>query len=344
MPGAAILPPRLTLPRPARRRPTLDSSLRTERGTIALKTFNSSRQTTLRALIVPPLIPGLLTLGLIASWNAPRSAHAAAWTAPPRSIYAKLSYSASSANEQFGFGGLTRPIVDGISDYPFADRSVYLYAEYGLKERLTLIGQLPFKRVFVHDRLFRYRTTGLGDVGLGARYRLGARGPWVLSAAGLLNIPTGYSHASRPPLGPGSVDVTAGLELGRSFYPRPGYATAALGYTYRSSARVTGVAGADSAATVNYADQLRYTLETGWTIRQRVTLKALVHGVYALRAGGTAFTITSIPSSERYFKVGGGAALRVTPHFDLTADVGVTPFGRNTAKSIDITLGVATSW
>ena len=302
------------------------------------------RETARPARRLPPPRASLLLLGLLAAGAAPRAARAAAWTAPARSIYAKLSYSASSANDQFGFGGLTRPIVDGLTDYPFADRSLYLYAEYGLRDRLTLIGQAPFKRIFVHDRLFRYETTGLGDVGLGARYRLGTRGPWVLSAAGLLNLPTGYSHASRPPLGPGAVEAGAGLELGRSFYPRPGYATAALGYTWRSSAQVTGVTNADSTATVNYADQLRYALETGWTIRQRVTLKALVHGVYALRSGGTAFTITSIPSSERYFKIGGGAAVRVTPHFDLTADVGTTPFGRNTAKSIDITLGVATSW
>jgi hypothetical protein len=276
-------------------------------------------------------------------------AHAGAWTQSPGGGYLKLSYGTASANDQFGFDGQTRPIVDGIDDYPFADRSVYLYGEYGVSGRLTAIALVPFKRLYVHDRLFRYRTTGLGDIGVGARWRAWSGGPWVVSLAAMAALPTNYHRGTEPPLGAGRVDVTAGLEAGRSFHPLPAWATAAAGFRYRSSIEISREGGGTSAAppaaaVSDFADQLTWQLEGGWSVHPRLTLSVQARGVHAFATDDNAFSITSIPTSERYVKLGGGVAVNVLSRVAVTGEAFTTPAGRNTAQSIDIGLGVATWW
>jgi hypothetical protein len=281
---------------------------------------------------------------LIVALAWPGLALAGAWTSPKGGIYAKLTYGASSANEQFGFDGLLKPVVDGLTDYPFADRSIYLFAEYGVTDELTVSALVPFKRLFMHDMLFRYSTTGIADVAVGARYLAYNRDGWVGSVSGSASLPTGYHRDFQPPLGAGQVDAIVALNVGRSFWPLPSYATASVGLRLRSGIYISAVQPSSAnnpffKDRVDYADALVYTAEAGWTFFDRVLVHAVVNGAASLRASGNAFSITSVPSTERFLKVGGGIGVGPIPHVELSADAYTTVSGMNTVKSIDIFLG-----
>jgi len=322
-------------------------------------TMTRPRPAGLRAVRDPVRAPGrrfdrrLLVACLALLTGRTPQADAAAWNLPPRSLYVKVSYLASSANDQFGFDGSTRPLVDGLTDYPWADRSVYAYAEYGLLPRLTLTAGLPLKRIVVHDSQYRYQTEGLGDAAAGLRLGLLSRGPWVLAGVSSLEIPTGYHRDTRPPLGAGQVDLSLGVEAGRSFYPRPAWAAAGLRYRIRSSVYVAGTGGASGASAgaadpaaskIDYADEMLYDLQFGWTFVGRITVTPAIRGAHAFRTDGNAFTLTSLPSTERWLKAGGGVTVRLAPHYDVSVEAMQTLKGRNTSRSIDLAFGVATSW
>lgn len=271
-------------------------------------------------------------------------AHAGAWVSPKGAFYAKISYGASSANDQFGFDGVTKPLVEGLSDYPFADRSFYLYSEYGLTDVLTVTAMVPYKRVFVHDKLFKYSTMGVADIGLGARYLVYSADGWVGSVSGSLSIPTPYHRDYQPPLGAGQIDVGLAANLGRSLWPLPAYATATVGLRYRTGIYTSSVS--DKAATnpffkdhVDYANDLVYMVEGGWTFFNHVLVHLVVSGAMSLRADGNAFTITSVPSTQQYLKIGPGMTVGFLDRYEVSADVATTVIGKNTSKSIDIFLG-----
>ncbi len=272
---------------------------------------------------------------------------AGAWLQAPRGGYLKLSYLAVSANQQFGFDGGRRPIVDGLDDYPFADRSLLLYGEYGLSPRVTATLSLPLKRIYVHDRLFRYHSTGLGDLGVGLRVHLFQDGPWVGSTEAQFEVPTGYHRDYQPPIGSGQLNCSARLQLGRSFYPAPFYTTAMLGYRYRSDLFLSSIADsahAGNAAHPDFSDQALFSLEGGWTPWGRGLLKVELSGARSFRSTGNAFSITSLPSTESSLRASGMAALRMPGGWSPYFEAGTTLSGKNTARAIQLSTGASTSW
>ena len=273
---------------------------------------------------------------------------AGAWTRDPGSGYIKLSYGASSSNDQFGFDGLAKPILEGVTDYPFADRSLYFYGEYGLRKGLTLVGEAAIKRIFIHDRIYRSRTTGLGNLGASLRLRLLDSGPWVASAEAGASLPSGYRRNLRPPLGAGQADFSLAGSLGHSFYPAPAYATASAGVRLRSRMFLSSMDpeavsfGNDSRP--SYSDEFFYSVEGGWSPAGKLLLRIHLQGLRSLRSSGSAFSLTDIPTTQRYLKAGGGATWRLTSRVGLDVDISGTPAGTNTARSADISLGVAVQW
>ncbi len=287
----------------------------------------------------------LLASGLLLSG---RGALAGAWTRDPGSGYLKLSYGASSSNDQFGFDGLTRPILEGVTDYPFADRSLYFYGEFGLRQGLTLVGEAAIKRIFIHDRIYRSRTVGLGNLGASLRVRLLDSGPWVASAEAGVSLPSGYRRNLKPPLGAGQADFSLAGNLGHSFYPVPAYATASAGVRLRSrmflSSTDPEVVSFGNESRPSYSDEFFYSVEGGWSPAGKLLLRIHLQGLRSLRSSGSAFSLTDIPTTQRYLKAGGGATWSLSPRLALDADLSGTPTGTNTARSVDISLGVALQW
>lgn len=283
-------------------------------------------------------------------------AAAQAWPQSAGGVYAKLSYGQADAQTQFDFEGEERPYADGVTDGAFEDRSAYLYAEYGLTDRLTLVGLLPFKTLTTRDLDFRYEAQALGSPQLGARYALTdlldlAGTPHTLSASAAVAFPLGYARNRTPAVGTGQVDVQAGLHYGVSLYPLPLYVQAGGGYRHRSglyglSTTVDCEPGTSIGCTLDempdYDDELFYTAELGASDGRWVLAQALVQGVASTREPQPE-RITAdgaIPTRQRWLKVGGGLTVYPLPGVGLSVQAFATPSGANTIRSTDLFVGL----
>ena len=141
--------------------------------------------------------------------------------------------------------------VDGdrepLSDPSLFDHSRYLeigaalYGEYGIRDRLTLVGYLPFKVVEFEGEGSAGESNGedagFGDLHLGARLQLLRRGSWRAALEPDLKLPLYTVDDDRgefvPVLGSGFVDFAVGLSVGASIPAANGYLQGSVGYRVR---------------------------------------------------------------------------------------------------------------
>jgi hypothetical protein len=206
---------------------------------------------------------------IVAGWLAtmPGTAEAGAWAQPQGHYYAKLSGIFYSADEVFDDMGKRTSM--GMDADTFDGRQSFLYVEYGLRHRLTLIGQMNAGVLTDENRLVRSETTGIGDVEVGAKYQLLDK-PIVLSPMISIKVPTGYNAYYEPPMGTGEFDGDARLLLSRSLYPLPLYASLDLTYRIRG-----GV----------FSNQRIWGAEVGATPHPRWFAKVLAGGTNTLVSG-----------------------------------------------------------
>ena len=276
----------------------------------------------------------------------PTLSWAGGWTQELGKIYGKITYGTSSANEVYRFDGELKFPTDNapytVRDYPLADRSLFLYAEYGLRDDLTLIGNLAMKRSIITTPVERTETQGIADIGLAAKYRVWKDDAHVLSATLGVAIPTGYTRDLTPPLGSGNVNLELAANYGYSLWPLPAYATASAGYRLRPSIFV----GSTETATYqdpNYADELFMDAEAGYTIADLVLIHGVARFLSSTRIGINDFDIQHPPETQQYLKVGGGAIVKLPQGFELGADLMVTPMGKKASNSLDLMIGIAWS-
>lgn len=186
-------------------------------------------------------------------------AWAGAWSQAKGHCYAKSSGIFYNADEVFDEMGKRRAL--GMDHDRFESAQGFLYLEYGLRDRLTLLIQAGGGQLIAKNDLLRKETTGIGDLELGLKYQLVDR-PVVVSPYLSLKLPTGYHRAYDPPLGTGKVDLEARLLLGRSLFPLPLYLGAETGYRRRGG---------------RFSDQVSYAIEVGGS-QQRVFAKVYVEG------------------------------------------------------------------
>lgn len=184
---------------------------------------------------------------------------AGAWSQAKGHCYAKSSGIFYRADNVFDEMGKRR--VLGMDRDRFESAQGFLYLEYGLRERLTLLTQIGGGQLRAQNDLLQKETTGIGDLELGLKYQLADR-PVVISPLLSLKLPTGYHQAYDPPLGTGKVDLEARLLLGRSLFPLPLYLGAEAGYRRRGG---------------RFSDQISYGFEVGGS-QQRVFAKVYVEG------------------------------------------------------------------
>ena len=95
---------------------------------------------------------------------------AGAWSQQKGHYYAKFSGIFYSADEVYNDMGKRQSM--GAENDEFTGSQGFLYVEYGLLDRLTLIGQASGGSLASTNRLVRQRTRGIGDVDIGAKYQL----------------------------------------------------------------------------------------------------------------------------------------------------------------------------
>ena len=219
---------------------------------------------------------------------------AGAWSQAKGHYYAKSSGIFYRTDHVFDEMGKRRPL--GMDHDRFESAQGFLYLEYGLRDRLTLLTQASGGQLKAQNDLLRKETAGIGDLELGLKYQLVDR-PVVLSPYLSLKLPTGYHQAYDPPLGTGKVDLEARLLLGRSLFPLPLYLGAEAGYRRRGG---------------RFSDQVSYTFEVGGS-EQRVFAKVYVEGKETLSGNQeSSGEVGSIQVSEGDFaKAGANLALNL---------------------------------
>ena len=161
------------------------------------------------------------------------------------------------------------------------DYTVSFYGEYGLTNRITIVAYVPFyERITLNEQIGRNSgfvfsegdaVSGIADPIIGARIGLAQFGATVVSASLRLGLPLGNDDQPNGLLtGDGELNQTVALEVGHSFYPRPVYAKASVGFNQR----VKG-----------YSDEIVYAVEAGYTVADRFTIAARLRGVEPLRNG-----------------------------------------------------------
>jgi hypothetical protein len=200
---------------------------------------------------------------------AATSAHGGAWVQKQDSYYFKVAVSYLDTDRELNFNGDEVDILSGDTlsiDASYRDLTISTYVEYGITDRITVVGTLPFKvltsrRTQLSDlapdirRDIDATTGGLGDLGLGLRYPL-LSAPFPVSLQGTVKLPLGYDRSPEnmgPPLGSGHVDIEGALLAGVSLYPFPAYLTGGAGYRVRGG---------------DLADEMVFNVEGGVTWRR----------------------------------------------------------------------------
>ncbi|WP_457653123.1 hypothetical protein [Rhodocaloribacter sp.] len=308
--------------------------------------------------------PVALTMALGLMLGLAVDAGAQAWTMPSGEAYVKVFYGKVTAAEQFTFDGRRTDFIDGMPGDTFRDRSLYVYGEVGLSDRVTFVFSLPYKRIFIRDHAFRFRTYAFGTAELGARVSLlpffGVEPSRNALAVNLgFGLPTGYTRNYAPSVDAGQVNVQAMLSYGRSFYPFPAYAQVGIGYRLRSTLYVfSGATPCRAGRDVNcivdprpdYGDELVYRFEAGLTpFGGGLLLQALAGGNWSWKEPVVGFSaLNPIPTRQRFVKVGGGATvypfrlagLASSSSMGVSVQVFFTPYGRNALRTRDLFVGL----
>ena len=235
--------------------------------------------------------------------------------------YARADQAFSSTRTLGTLGSVSNPLT-------YTDGGVYLYAEYGLTNRLTLIGSTYAKRMQVQGQIFNYETGGLADASVYLRYTFQPFNGLVVSPQIGLKLPTGYNADYQPPLGSGQTDMVGMLTAGYSFYPLPAYFSAGLGYNSRGGVPV---------------NELSYFAELGYGIGP-VYLRGRLDGIESTSNTSSLFSITSQVPEQGYLNAGPGLTISFSDKLKLNADFRFTLNGRTAAQITSGTIGLAWVW
>ena len=275
--------------------------------------------------IVAVAAAGILTLGST-------GARAGAWLQKPGGYYVKLFASYLYTEEEYDSEGNLIPIrsgVPGVTNGSFEEIAVTAYVEYGISDKFTLIGTVPYKLLtsswteigsnFQVQRDIEATSGGLTDMRLGGRYPLKTSG-FPISLESLIKFPLGYDPSPDleqvPPLGSGKVDLGIALVSGVSLWPFPGYVTGFGGYRFRGG----------------LADELFFNLEAGAGV-WRVFGKVALDGIFSTEAPedlGTSTTLTV--NNEDVLKIMGELNYSISDHWALSAEAFHVLEGRNTVS------------
>jgi len=203
----------------------------------------------------------------------PSSALAGAWCMKQGAFYGKVSYNQYYTFETFDKHGNTHrnPLGSNFHDY-----NITWYAEYGLRDDLTVIATVPYKWLNSHYRFLdengkRKQTTytydGPGDIETGLKYCFLDK-PLVLSVQGLVKLAWLYDGDEDVPPGNNQNDYELKLLAGKSLWPFPGYCGVELGYRWRTN---------------DPSDEYRYLLEFGMNFTEKLSGRAKLDGIKSVK-------------------------------------------------------------
>jgi hypothetical protein len=276
----------------------------------------------------------------------PSAALGGAWVQKKNSYYFKVSSSYLFTEKELNFDGEEVDILSGedrLTNTSYRDIGATLYLEYGLTDRLTVVGSLPFKvlrsrRTEVNDLIDLTRDIevvngGLSDFTLGLKYPLRVT-PFPLSVYGAAKLPLGYDRNPAndgPPLGSGRVDLEGSLLAGVSLYPFPGYVTGGVGYRVRTG---------------DLDDEMLFTIETGasWG---RLMGRIGLDGLYSTgdppnlaESEGSQVSSAVVVTNQDILKLAPGVMLSLSDEISLVFEAFHIIDGKNTVTGTTYAAGV----
>lgn len=266
----------------------------------------------------------------------PRVAGAGPWPRDFGSAYLKLGATHFSAD--------TDQNADGASGFTYEAETYNLYAEIGLPYRLAVVADLPFV-AGTHSAPtgYDFNNQTLGDGRFELSYGVLDGVPFAVAietkvpfydrvdeqaSDGLLAVDgSQWPVSAFPNPGDGNVDVTAKLQIGHSFYPRPAWLTAEIGYRLRLDGYADGVYSAANFGAFLWPDRLAL-------------------GVY----GSSVFNLESAVSAEgkvsrEYVYVQSYLILTAAPWIpdvSVVLSIGTVAWAQHAATGTD--MGIALAW
>ncbi|MDX1438573.1 MAG: hypothetical protein R3284_01600, partial [Rubricoccaceae bacterium] len=273
----------------------------------------------------------------------------------------------SSTDERYSADGAVIP-YNVNTEGAFADRSTYVYTEVGLTSRVTLVGQVSYKRLYVTDETFtptfERRSFAWGTLGLGARvdigpsFRLAEDALTRVAVNTKVSIPLGYTRNYNPAVGSGQADVEATINIGRSLWPLPGYVQAGVGYRYRTAFfGFSGVTDCTNGTDQNghaclpveeadpdFGDEFLVTAEGGAQLGP-VLLQLLVDAQWSFRDPASIEESEFVIQPEgfalqRYVRVGAGTTVYLPAELGVSFQVFAAAHAQNALRGAQYFLGV----
>ncbi len=236
-------------------------------------------------------------------------------------------------------GDFFNPVGDIIPITTVSYYATSFYGEYGITDRLTGIAYFPF---FVRTTINRIRfepsgtvipgdeETNIGDGQIGLKYGFFQNKSFVVATSLILGIPSGEDAGGEGQIlqtGDGEFNQLFKVDVSRSFYPQPLYATATLGINNR---------------TRNFSEEFHYGLEVGYTIGDRALIALKIYGVESFKNGvPTGAAGNGIFSNNtEYLGITPEASVYLGDNFGLTAGVGFAARGERILAAPAYQLGV----
>lgn len=281
----------------------------------------------------------LLATAVLAAVMAPL-AHSRAWNQKTGHYYAKISAGYLHTDSELDYRGTEVGLQSG-SEFStiqsFSSTTIEGYLEYGVSDRLTLVGKLPFK-ILAQDRVETNETIdimtdvetvngGLGDLTVGARTPLKTRS-FPIAVEANIKLPLAYQKVTDnggPALGSGEVDIDGSLLVGFSLYPFPGYVEAGAGYRVRGG---------------SLNDQYLFAVETGARWR-RWFAKVTLDGVYSVEDPEPLTTSsTGGVVNQDVLKILPGVSFSISDTSALSLDVFHVLDGKNSVTGTTYSFGL----
>lgn len=234
--------------------------------------------------------------------------HAGGWTHPPGKGYFKLGEQIIQAESLFLSTG------EQVSIPTYSRFTTSLYGEFGLANRLTLVGYIPFYQRVTVDKPDAEPESGISDWDVGVRVGLLTDRATVVSLQLMAGLPLGDAKSGLEKglfTGDGEFNQHVSLQVGHSLYPAPGYLKGEIGYNNREG---------------DYANELRYGLEAGMTIAERVSISVWLRGVEALGKSDEELTHRN---DIDYLSFGPEINFHITPGAGISAGVSKFTGGHN---------------
>ncbi|SDT87706.1 hypothetical protein SAMN04487931_102312 [Desulfobacula phenolica] len=250
------------------------------------------------------------------------SVFAGAWTAKKGAIYNKLTFNIYDAEKAFNDSGDKNEFP---ANGDFSDTNIAYYVEYGITDKITVLGSVSYKWLKSEDDTIINKTTGFSDLDMGLKYCLVSGDFGVVSAQALVKIPELYDDDEAVALGNSQYDTEFRLLYGKSLYPfLPGYVNIEAGYRLRAE---------------EPADEFRYLLELGIDMTKKIYGRVKLDGILGINNDDPILDYNANPTATLNYDLGKldlALGFKLSGPWSLEFGYRTDIYGKNTAAGDNV--------